>query len=127
MKPNHPPKLGAIVIAVELEFDLPRGALYERSNRQAVVYPRQIAWWLMRDMTPASYPDIQNKFGFKDHQTVIHGVRKIQARLDGNEELRIMGNANLRAIVERLRAAVLESFPQEIPKKYSPSVDRTRV
>ena len=44
-----------------------------------VVRPRQIAMYLAKDLTPHSVPVIGRKFGRRDHTTVLHAVRKIEA------------------------------------------------
>jgi chromosomal replication initiator protein len=43
-----------------------------------ITKPRQIAMYLCRTLTPASFPEIGEKFGGKDHSTVIHAVRKVE-------------------------------------------------
>jgi hypothetical protein len=54
----------------------------ESSRRQgALVYPRQIAFWLARMHTPFSYPQIGRRFGNRDHTTIMHGCRRIDARM----------------------------------------------
>jgi hypothetical protein len=54
----------------------------ESSRRQgALVYPRQIAFWLARTHTPYSYPQIGRRFGDRDHTTIMHGCRRIEARM----------------------------------------------
>lgn len=52
------------------------------SSRRAsnVVEPRQIAFWLCKDLTSRSYPEIGFHFGGKDHTTVLYTVRKIEAK-----------------------------------------------
>ena len=44
-----------------------------------VVRPRQIAMFLAKNLTPNSLPVIGRKFGGRDHTTVLHAVRKIEA------------------------------------------------
>jgi chromosomal replication initiator protein len=44
---------------------------------QAVVYPRQVAMYLCRELTDSSLPKIGKKFGGRDHTTVIHATTKI--------------------------------------------------
>lgn len=45
------------------------------------VIPRQLAIYICRELTKASYPEIGEKFGGKDHSTVIYAVKKISAVL----------------------------------------------
>lgn len=44
-----------------------------------VVRARQVAMYLAKKLTPASLPEIGRRFGGRDHTTVIHAVRKIEA------------------------------------------------
>jgi chromosomal replication initiator protein len=54
-----------------------------RSDRrtQNVVFPRQLAMYLCRDLTDLSLPKIGEKFGGRDHTTVHYGLGRIQARM----------------------------------------------
>jgi chromosomal replication initiator protein len=47
---------------------------------QNIVYPRQVAMYLSRELTDSSLPKIGREFGGRDHTTVIHATVKI-ARL----------------------------------------------
>lgn len=59
-------------------FGLKVADLKSDKRLKAIVQARQIALWLCRDMTTASFPDIGSKFGGKDHSTVIYSVNKIE-------------------------------------------------
>jgi len=50
-------------------------------KQKNISVPRQIAMYLARRYTGASYPEIGEKFGGKDHSTVIHAVKKIESTL----------------------------------------------
>jgi chromosomal replication initiator protein len=56
----------------------------KRSNH--VARPRQIAMYLSKMLTTASFPEIGRKFGGRDHTTVIHAVKRIDA-LVGSDPL----------------------------------------
>jgi len=47
------------------------------SRRRPLVTARQIAMYVMRQLTELSYPAIAREFGGRDHTTVIHAVEKI--------------------------------------------------
>ncbi len=51
-----------------------------RRNRQ-VVYARQVAMYLCRELTDHSLPAIALRFGGRDHTTVLHAHRKVQRQL----------------------------------------------
>jgi chromosomal replication initiator protein len=47
------------------------------NRRRPLVTARQIAMYVMRELTDFSYPAIAREFGGRDHTTVIHAVEKI--------------------------------------------------
>jgi chromosomal replication initiator protein len=55
---------------------------------KTLVVPRQIAIYICRELTKASYPEIGEKFGGKDHSTIIHSVKKIEKQLAGDDEFK---------------------------------------
>lgn len=55
---------------------------------KTVVVPRQIAIYLCRDLTKSSYPEIGEKFGGKDHSTIIHSFKKITRLITSDSELK---------------------------------------
>ncbi|HEX4181571.1 MAG TPA: chromosomal replication initiator protein DnaA [Caulobacteraceae bacterium] len=58
----------------------------ERRNR-SVARPRQAAMWLAKQLTTRSLPDIGRRFGGRDHTTVLHAVRRIEALKAGDPQL----------------------------------------
>ncbi len=63
-------------------------AMKGRNRAQEIVMPRQIAMYLMREETGASLAEIGRALGGRDHTTVIHGIEKIEARLQEDSALR---------------------------------------
>ncbi len=59
-------------------FDLRIQDLKSEKKQKNIAIPRQIAMFLSRKYTGSSFPEIGDKFGGKDHSTVIHAVRKIE-------------------------------------------------
>jgi len=58
-------------------FQLDRTTLRGTSRQRAILYPRQLAMFLCRKLTDASFPEIGREFGGRDHTTVMHAVDKI--------------------------------------------------
>jgi chromosomal replication initiator protein len=71
--------IDAIQKAVADRFQIKQSQLKEKSNTKAIVYPRQIAMYLVKELTHASLPEIGRAFGGKHHTTVIHSISKIDA------------------------------------------------
>lgn len=63
-----------------------------RSKRRTVsiVRPRQIAMYLVRELTQHSLPEIGEYFGGKDHTTVLHSCNKIAAERDKDVAVRVL-------------------------------------
>ncbi|MDP3052294.1 MAG: chromosomal replication initiator protein DnaA [bacterium] len=62
--------------------------IFEKTRKKQIVLPRQIAMYLLREDFNSSYPYIGEKFGGKDHTTVIHAYEKISANIKTNDKLR---------------------------------------
>ena len=76
------------IIKVVAEFyDLKEKEILTSSRKREVVYPRQIAMYLLRNELKSSYPFIGRKFEGKDHTTAIHACEKINKELQNNEKL----------------------------------------
>jgi chromosomal replication initiator protein len=59
------------------QFGVKITELKAKNNSKTVAEPRQIAMYLIKNLTAASLPEIGKAFGGKHHSTVIHSVRKI--------------------------------------------------
>jgi len=60
-----------------------------------VVLPRQIAMFLVRELTSLSLPEIGQQFGGKDHTTVLHSYKKIKQDS--------LNQQNLKNIIEEIK------------------------
>ena len=63
--------------AVATRFHVKIAELKSRRRSKTLVYPRQIAMYLCRELTDASFPEIGRQFGGKDHTTIIHACKQI--------------------------------------------------
>ena len=72
------------------QFGLRVQDLKMRSNAKAIAYPRQIAMFLVKQLTAASLPEIGRQFGGKHHTTVMHSINKIEALRRQDKDLHRM-------------------------------------
>ncbi len=69
------------------QFGLREQDLKMRSNAKAISFPRQIAMYLVKQLTSASLPEIGRQFGGKHHTTVLHSIHKIDALRRSDKDL----------------------------------------
>jgi chromosomal replication initiator protein len=67
-------------------YGIPAIAMVSAQRGRRWVWPRQMAMFLAREMTPQSLPDIGRRFGFRDHTTVMHAAKAVSARIEDNAE-----------------------------------------
>lgn len=68
-------------------FGLKTDDLKAKKRTKNVALPRQVAMYLSRELTDASLPKIGEEFGGRDHTTVMHAHKKIDADLRVNRQL----------------------------------------
>ena len=67
-------------------FKIKVSDLFSKKRTRQIARPRQVAMWLAKNLTSQSYPSIGEAFGGRDHTTVLHAVRTIEAlRIKDNE------------------------------------------
>ena len=59
-------------------FQIKTSELKSAKRLKNIVFPRQVAMYISRNLTSLSYPEIGTKFGGKDHSTIIHAIKKIE-------------------------------------------------
>ena len=60
-------------------FKIRVGDLLSKKRSRSIARPRQIAMALAKELTNHSLPEIGDAFGGRDHTTVLHGCRRIEA------------------------------------------------
>lgn len=88
----------SIIKAVAERFNLQPSQLKLKSNTRQIAYPRQVAMYLVKDLTHASLPEIGRYFGGKHHTTVLHSVQKIEELRQRDETL----NNLIQSLIESL-------------------------
>jgi len=62
-------------------FNLKLGDLKAKRRTRNIALPRQLAMYLCRKYTSTSFPSIGDKFGGRDHSTVIHAAKTIEKKI----------------------------------------------
>lgn len=68
------------------------------TRKREITVPRQIAMFLTREMTGMSLPQIGNVFGGRDHTTVLHSYKTVEANM--------AENTDVKAVVEDIKSLV---------------------
>jgi chromosomal replication initiator protein len=81
IRPQEPKriKIEDIQRVVARQYNVSRSDLLSSRRTANVVRPRQVAMYLAKTLTLRSLPEIGRRFGGRDHTTVLHAVRKIEA------------------------------------------------
>jgi chromosomal replication initiator protein len=88
---SHEPKrvkIEDIQKLVANHYSVSRADILSSRRTAVVVKPRQVAMFLAKTLTMRSLPEIGRRFGGRDHTTVLHAVRKIEALSASDATLR---------------------------------------
>jgi chromosomal replication initiator protein len=91
--------IDSIQKATAEKFNIKQTQLKEKSNAKDIVGPRQVAMYLVKELTHASLPEIGRAFGNKHHTTVIHSIRKIEKNRKMDSEL----NKTINSLIDSLQ------------------------
>lgn len=80
--------IDSIQKAVTSHYDLRLADMTSRRRPSNIAFPRQVAMYLSRKMTPCSLVEIGDAFGGRDHGTVIYAVRKVEQRMGCEPQVR---------------------------------------
>ena len=69
------------------QFHIKTDDLRSRSRQRDVVYPRQIAMYIARELTGLSLPKIGKEFGGRDHTTVMHAISKMTKEIQKDDQV----------------------------------------
>jgi chromosomal replication initiator protein len=75
------PTIEAIQQAVCAHFGITREELLSRSRAGRIVWPRQAAMYLSKELTERSLPTIGREFAGRDHTTVMHACRRVPVHI----------------------------------------------
>ncbi len=100
---SHPVTVEMVQAEVAREFGCHVNDLRGARRTQDIAFARHVAMYLARDLTEASLPQIGERFGGRDHSTVLYAVHKIERQLTDGHDRQLH---DLVAVVgDRLRAS----------------------
>ncbi len=76
-----------VLKVVAAHYGLKPAELRARTKREQIVFPRQVAMYVLKETTGLSLPEIGRQFGDKHHTTALHGIRKIAQLREDDREL----------------------------------------
>ncbi|MEG2570909.1 MAG: chromosomal replication initiator protein DnaA, partial [Clostridia bacterium] len=86
--PGLNPTPDLIIREVSRFYQIDESAIIGKNRAKNTVFPRQVAMFLIRDLTNLSFPDIGKAFGGRDHTTVMHSVNKIEAQIKSQDDFK---------------------------------------
>ena len=93
LKPLLQPKMVNVTVddikkAVATHFNIKVSEIISKRRTKNLSFPRHIAMYLCRKHTTASYPEIGEHFGGRDHSSVIHAASVVSSKLSTDEKVR---------------------------------------
>lgn len=79
----------SILQKVGIYFNIHKEELKKSKRNKNLVRPRQIAMYLIRELTELSLPEIGGFFGSKHHTTILYAHRKVKTDLTKNVKLKM--------------------------------------
>ena len=77
-----------IIDTVADHFDITPSDIVGSKRSSKIVFPRQIAMYLCREMLDAPLTGIGKMMGDRDHTTVMHGIEKIEKEMNAKDSVR---------------------------------------
>jgi chromosomal replication initiator protein len=79
-----------IIDQVASYFDLETNEMCSSSRERRVMFPRQVAMYLIREQTDCTYEWIAHRFARRDHTTAMHSCGRVQELSETDAEVRQM-------------------------------------
>ena len=98
-------QLESILKAVALHYKLTPEVLRIHNRRAAISQPRQVAMYLMRELTESSLQEIGDFFGGMDHGTVIYSAKKVASLISVHDAVERHVQAIRASLVPKEQAA----------------------
>lgn len=77
---------------VAKHFNINVSDMRAKKRTKAIAYPRQIAMYLVRNLTNYSLPEIGEYFGGRDHTTILYACSKVRAQMEEDQRIKDLVN-----------------------------------
>ncbi len=104
--------LDEVLKRVALEFNVSVTDILAQGLVRQLTYPRQVAMYLCRKVVGTSFPAIGEKFGGRDHSTVMHAVRVVEGKREADPATA--------SLVLRLESALRGGLVDEVARPAPP-------
>lgn len=84
-----PVVIDKILLEVSREYDVSIDEICSSRRIEKITNARQIAMYIMREITPMSLPEIGKQFGNRDHSTVHHAIERVEYKIKMNSNLKL--------------------------------------
>lgn len=82
-----PVDLDVVIDTVAFTFGIKREEILSRDRSRRVAWPRHVAAYLCRRLTPASLPEIGQALGGRNHTSILRAVRAVEDRMNGDADV----------------------------------------
>lgn len=89
-EPGRAVNIDRIQRIVAERYDIRMSELLGRGRPKMIAEARQVAMYLTRELTKVALVEVGRVFGGRDHGTVIHAIKVVQARMEQGEDFRVM-------------------------------------
>jgi chromosomal replication initiator protein len=93
-----------IIRTVADHFKLSSNDLKGKKRTKNIVFPRQVAMYIARDITEYSTTELGLEFGGRDHTTVMHSCQKIDERLKTDPTL----DVTIQRLIQMIKQASIK-------------------
>ena len=78
-----------ILLEVSREFEISIDEMCSKKRLEKYTHARQVAMYIMREITSMSLPEIGKQFSNRDHSTVHHAIERVEDRIAHNSNLKL--------------------------------------
>lgn len=87
-KPKKVLNIDTIIYEISKYYDIDPKIIKSNTRKQEFILVRQIAMYVIREVTDISLPKIGEGFGGKNHSTVLHSIEKVEAKIKTDENFK---------------------------------------